>query len=139
MKLVLSDNLVCILRIDRGEEVFSILKQFVQSEKIVSGSFFGIGAALEIELGYYNGHLRDYRKKPFFEDLEIVSLIGNISTLEGQTAIHAHGMFGRTDFTTIGGHIFKIVINATCELTIFKHNLPMTRQLDSDININLLN
>ena len=138
MKIVLKDNRRYILRFDKGEEVFIQLQEFLMQENIAAAAFNAIGACGEIEVGYFNINLKDYRKKPFYEELEIVSLIGNSVMSEGKPMVHAHGMFSRADFTTLGGHVFKLVVSVTCEMFLIKLDGQMNRKLDEGTNLKLL-
>jgi len=138
MKISLQDNRRFVLRFDKGEEVVGGLAGFLKEQNFTAAAFFGIGTASEIELGYFNPHLKSYRKKPFFEDVEILSLQGNGGVLSGQPAIHAHGSFGRTDFTTFGGHVFKLVALATCEIFLIHLDGALERKNNPDFNLDLL-
>lgn len=138
MKLILKDGRRYILRFDKGEEVFFKLTEFLSQENISTCSFTGVGACSEVELGYFNVNLKDYRKKPFYEDLEIVSVTGNSSMADGKPFLHGHGIFGRTDFSTIGGHVFKIVVSVTCEIFLISLDGQAVRKLDPNINLKLL-
>lgn len=138
MKAVLQDNRRYILRFDKGESVFSELSAFAKDNQIQAASFEGVGSASEIKLGYYNSFLKEYRAKPFVENLEIISLSGNLSLNGNDIAIHAHGSFGRTDFTMIGGHVFGITVLATCEIFLIKLEGKMERKEDSELKLNLL-
>lgn len=138
MNIIAQDNQFFVLRFDKGDEVFAGLAAFMTEQKITGCTFQGIGTCFNVELGYYNSHLKEYRRKPYYEDLEIISMIGSGAMLDGKPAIHAHGMFGRTDFTTIGGHIFKIDVLATCEVSLVSLNATMERKINPDFNLNLL-
>lgn len=138
MKVILKDNRRYILRFDKGEEILAKLSEFLEAEKITAASFNAIGACGEIELGYFNINLKDYRKKPFYEELEIVSLSGNTAMAEGKPVMHAHGMFSRTDFSTLGGHVFKILVSVTCEVFLIKLDGQVNRKLDEATNLKLL-
>jgi len=138
MKLVLKDNQKYILRFDKTEEVCKGLQDFIAQEQIKACAFYGIGSCSDIELGYYNKNLKEYRKKPYYEDLEIISFQGNGGTIAEKPAIHAHGMFGRTDFTVLGGHVFKMTTNATCEVFVTKLDGELKRENNQEFNLNLL-
>ncbi len=138
MKLILQDHRRYILRFDQGEDIITGTAQFLKDQKISACSISGIGSCSSIELGYYNSHLKEYRKKPFFEELEILSFLGNGAIKDGEPIIHAHGVFSRTDFTVIGGHVFKAVVSATAEIFIIKLEGEMKRELNADFNLNLL-
>ncbi len=138
MKIIVQDNNNYVLRFDKGEEVVAGLAKFMQENSVFACSFSGIGAAGEVELGYFNSHIKDYRKKPFVEDLEIISFIGNGGLKDGAPIIHAHGMFGRTDFTVIGGHVFKLTVSITAEIHLIKLSGALERVINTDFNLNSL-
>ncbi len=138
MKTSLQNNGQFVLRFDKGEEVVDALKKFMNAENIQACAFSGVGSAYEIELGFFNEHLKTYRRKPFYEELEIISLIGNGAISGEEPAIHLHGSFGRNDFSVIGGHVFKLVTLATCEIFLTKLDGKLERKQNEDFNLNLL-
>lgn len=138
MKVILKDQNHHILQIAKGEEVFSEIKKLMQAENILACTFFAIGACSEVELGFYNPFIKEYRIKPFVENLEIVSLLGNGAISEEGPILHSHGIFSRTDFTAIAGHVFKLTVSATCEVHLTKLEGKMERELDKETNLKLL-
>ena len=140
MKVILQDNNNYILRFDKGETVFQGLADFMSSQQISACNFSGIGSCSNVELGFYNPFLKEYKKKPYIDEMEIISLTGNGSILDSdkKPTIHAHGIFGRIDFTVLGGHVFEIVVLATCEIFLTKLNGTMTRKNNPELNLNLL-
>ncbi len=138
MKIVVQDNRRFVLRFDQGEDVVEGLVDFATKQGSKAAAFHGIGSCRELELGYFNAHLKEYRRKPMFEDMEIISLNGNVSLLDGKPAVHMHGMFGRTDFSVAGGHVFKLVVQATCEIFLIQMEGEMSRKKSEEIGLNLL-
>jgi uncharacterized protein len=138
MKIVLKDNRRHILRFDKDEEIISCLENYAQENKITAAQFSGIGTCSKLELGYFNPTLKDYRKKPFYDNLEIISLTGNMGIHEGKSVVHAHGSFGNNEFTLVGGHVFKIFVLATCEISVIVLDGQLERKNNPDTNLNLL-
>jgi predicted DNA-binding protein with PD1-like motif len=140
MKIIIQDNRRFILRFDENEPVLQGLADFLAAQKIEACAFNGLGTVVSVELGFYNSHLKEFRKKPFIEDFEVVSLTGNGALLaaDGKPIVHAHGVFSRIDFSLIGGHIFELLAGATCEIFITKIEGGMKRDMNSDFNLNLL-
>ncbi len=138
MKIILQDSNLYILRFDKGEEVLEGIKKFMGEQAVSACAFFGIGACSVVELGYFNIHIKDYRKKPFTEELEILSFSGNGGLSNGELVIHSHGLFGRTDFTSVGGHVFKLIASITCEIFLIVLNGALERKFETDLNLNLL-
>ena len=140
MKVILQDNNQYVLRFDKGETVLQGVADFMTAQNIFACTFTGLGTCSNVELGFFNSHLKDYRKKPFLEDLEITSLIGNgsIFASDNKPTVHAHGSFSRTDFTVVAGHVFEIVTLATCEIHLTKLEGKMQRSKKEDFNLSLL-
>jgi len=138
MHIVLQDQSLYIVRFDKGEDLFLELPKFLAEAKITAAGFTGMGTCAGVELGFYNEFLKEYRKKPFMENMEIVSLIGNASMLGGKPVVHIHGSFSRNDFTLIAGHVFKLVVLATCEIYLSKMEGVAERKMNPAFNLNLL-
>ena len=116
--------------LDKGVEIvhglFSIMKRYA----ITSGTISGIGAVSEAELGYFNAKTTSYEKIRLKEDLEVVSLKGNISQKDNEVFPHLHAVLSKQDFSAIGGHLFSGIVYAfEFEITSFQE-MPFTRKFD---------
>lgn len=138
MKLLLKDDQRYFLRFDSGEEVLGCLKKFLTNENIFASAFNAIGASKTAELSYFNLETKKYQNKIFEEDLEIVSLTGNSGVLDREVVLHSHTVLSKNDFSTVGGHVIKLVVSATCEMFLIKLDGRMERKLDLESNLNLL-
>ncbi len=138
MKLIVKDTNQFILRFDKGEEVFAGIVNFMKEHSLSACSFSAIGSVSEVELGYYNPFLKEYHKKPLVENFELISLNGTGAMLNNEPVIHAHGMVGRTDFSVLGGHIFRLVTLATVEAHVIVLPGSMQRNKNDEFNLNLL-
>ena len=138
MKQILKDDRRIVLRFDLGEEVAESLKKFLAEEQIFTSVFSAIGACSLAELAYFNLETKKYENQIFEEDLELVSLTGNSSMLNGEVALHSHAVFSRSNFSTLGGHVVRFVVSATCEMFLIKLDGKMQRKLDDKSNLNLL-
>ena len=107
-----------IVRLDVGEEVITTLKQFCIDNGIESGSVMGIGAIRNVRISYFDMAKRDYLDKEISEDLELTSLMGNISTMDGAAFLHLHVTLSDSDFNVFGGHLSAGIISATGEIFI---------------------
>lgn len=137
MKVVLQDNSNFILRFDKSEDVIVGLEKFMADENIEAFTFSAIGAAGEVEIGFYSIG-RQYIKHNFAEDLEVTSLLGNGGELNGKPVIHAHGTFGKSDLSVIGGHVLKLIVSVTCEVSVLVLKGHLDRANNSEFNLNLL-
>jgi uncharacterized protein len=138
MKAIIQDDRRYMLRFDKDEDVIAGLAEYANNNQITAAAFTGIGTSSVVELGFFNAFLKDYRKKPFTENWEIVSLTGNIARAEDQTIVHAHGTFANNEFAVFGGHVFKLVALATCEIYLVKLYGVMNRKNNPEFNLKLL-
>lgn len=138
MNVIFNELNSYILRFDKNENVFEQLTEFCKSRTIKAATFQGIGAAKEVVLSYYDLPSKKYKEKTFNENVEIVSLTGNLANFENQLIVHAHGVFAKRDLATIGGHINKIIISATCEIELKVLNSILLREFNDEIGLKLL-
>ena len=122
-----------IIRMDRGEEVISSLTDLCNTEHISLGSVEAIGASDHVVIGLYDVSARQYHKKSFDEPMEITSLLGSVSTKNGETYLHLHINLCREDMSVIGGHLNECRISATCEMILRKIDGTVERRLDKDV------
>ncbi len=118
------------LRFISGENVLKELTDFLEKEKIFSGTIKGIGALQEAELGFFSSEKNGYETKSFEGDLEVISFLGNISLKEGKPFFHVHVSLGKKDFSVIGGHFVSGTVGATLEVFIkpFEQKIERTKQ-----------
>lgn len=127
-----------ILNLARGEEFFSVLRPFLEKENIKAGYFTGLGAAGALDIAYYNLAAKKFERHTIKEDVEILSLTGNIAELSDEIVIHTHGTFGRKDLSVFGGHLFALHVSGACEIHLTKLSGEMTRAYDEATGLNLL-
>ncbi|MEI7590924.1 MAG: PPC domain-containing DNA-binding protein [Deltaproteobacteria bacterium] len=128
-----------VLRMDKGEEIVSIITAFCVQEKIFLGSVIGIGATDKVAVGSFDAKNKCYRlAEEIVGEFEIVSLIGNISTLNGEPLAHLHAVLSDTNNNTFGGHLFSAMVSITCEVFINAIDGKIERGFDALTGANLL-
>lgn len=126
------------LRLEKDEAVQQSLQEFMKLQGIASASYTGLGAVKDAELGFYHLHKKDYDRKLFTPEMELVSLVGNLSYLEAKPLAHTHIACGREDFSLIGGHLFEAKVAVTVEIAVQAYSEKMQRKMDDEIGLNLL-
>lgn len=127
-----------ILRIDKGEEIVETLKTFCSKQQIKLGSVSGIGATNEATIGLFLTSTKEYIKKEMTGDMEIAPLVGNISTMNGQTYLHLHVNLGDSKHKSWSGHLNRAVCSATFEAIIDSIDGEVEREFSDEIGLNLL-
>lgn len=126
-----------VVRIDKGEEIVETLKKFCRDNNITLGSISGIGAVNEATVGLFEVAKKQYHSTTLKGDFEITSLIGNISTMKGETYLHLHATLADIKHQVFGGHLNSAVVGATCEIIIDAINGSVDREFNEEIGLNL--
>lgn len=126
-----------IARIDKGEEILEQLKVIAEKESIKLASVSALGATDDITVGVFRAGEKKYYANHFTGDMEIVSLTGTVSTMDGQYYAHLHMSAGDAEGHVFGGHLNRAVISATCEMVIRVIDGQVDRKFDENVGLNL--
>lgn len=121
---------IYLLRIEPNEEIFESILNFAKKYKINFGFFFGIGAGDYFEIGRYNERTKDYDWKKIKKQMEIISIIGNLTIKENKPYLHIHASLSDKNLKSFGGHLKSAIIFPTCELLFFASNKKIERKFD---------
>lgn len=124
---------IYVIRMDRGEEIISSLTEFCRKEKVPLGSVEALGAADHVVIGLFDVGARQYHKHTFDGPMEITSLLGSMSTKDGEPYLHLHINLCREDMSVIGGHLNECRISATCEMIVRQIDGTVERKLDEAV------
>lgn len=130
-------NNTYVVRIEKDEEVINKITELCNKENIKLGSITGIGATDKLTIGLFDTTSKKYHKTTLTGPMEITSLMGNISTKDGETYLHLHINVCNSDMHVYGGHLNECYISATCELHIIKIDGEVDRYFDESIGLNL--
>lgn len=129
------DNTV-IARLDKGEEILEQLEVIARKENIKLASVSALGATNSITVGVFRTGEKKYYANSFQGDMEIVSLTGTVSTMNGQYYAHLHMSAGDTEGKVFGGHLNRAVISATCEMVISIVDGEVDREFNEAVGLN---
>jgi predicted DNA-binding protein with PD1-like motif len=97
-----------------------------------------LGAFEQVTLAFFDLAKKEYEHTPIIEQVEVMSIIGNISTYLGEPKIHAHAVVGKRDGTAHGGHLIEAVVRPTLEVFVTVSSGELRRSLDVVTNLPLL-
>lgn len=111
---------------DPGEECVQGLAEYVRRGDIDVASFTAIGGLERTRLGFFNLETRGFDEIAFHEDqVEVLSLMGDILADDGEPNVHGHVVVGRRDGSTAGGHLLEGVVRPILIVTL----VELSRQL----------
>jgi predicted DNA-binding protein with PD1-like motif len=128
-----------VLIFETGDEVAAGLLDFAKSQKLDAAHFTAIGAFREVTLGWFNIDTQEYEKIPVLEQVEVLSLVGNVALDKGKPKVHAHVVVGKRDGTAHGGHLVKAIVRPTLEVMLFESPASLHRQMDPASGLALIN
>lgn len=123
----------------KGDEVLSGLTEFAARADLISGCFTAIGALQSARFGWFDRARKAYRHIPIKEQVELVSLIGNVALVNGAPQIHAHGGVAFPNGEMRGGHLLEAVAWPTVELFFTTWPTPLIKEHDQETDLSLFN
>jgi len=124
-----------VLVCDRGDDPVEALSDAAKRHDLRAASLTGIGAFAVVTLGFFDHARRDYRRRVIREQVEVVSLIGNIALDRGEPRVHAQVVVARADGGALGGHLLGGSVEPTREVTLVE--APATLQRKTDLSTGL--
>lgn len=124
---------------DKGDDVTETLLNFAIANKLRTSHFTAIGAFSKCTLGFFERESKDYKRIPIKEQVEVVSLSGNIVvTDDGEHKLHAHVVVGRNDGAAYAGHLLQAHVWPTLEVILIESPEHLKRKLDKETGLPLI-
>ncbi len=122
-----------------GDEVVKGLTEFVRAHDIAAADFRGIGALSDAVLGYFDWDAKQYKRNPVREQVEVVSLLGNVALgPDGKPSLHPHIILGRSDGMAMGGHLLEGHVRPILEIVLTELPAHLQRRKDPETGLALL-
>ena len=86
----------------------------------------------------YDRDKKDYLDNPINEQVEVLSLIGDIALDELEPKIHAHVVVSKPDGTAHGGHILEAHVWPTLEVVVTASPVHLRRKHDPETGLALI-
>ena len=123
---------------DKGDEPVAGLTAFAKAQKLGAAHFTAIGAFSDVTLGYFDRAKRDYKKIPLHEQVEVLSLLGDVALDKGEPKIHAHVVVGRADGEARGGHLLEAHVWPTLEVVLVESPRHLRKRHDPETGLALI-
>jgi len=127
-----------VLIFDKGDEPVAGLTAFAKAQKLGAAHFTAIGAFSDVTLGYFDRAKRDYKKIPLHEQVEVLSLLGDVALDKGEPKVHAHVVVGRADGEARGGHLLEAHVWPTLEVVLVESPRHLRKRHDPETGLALI-
>ncbi len=127
-----------VLAFDAGDEAATGLLEFARQERVSAAELTGIGAFKGVTVGHFDLRTKDYFKIVIAEQIEVLSLVGNICLEDEKPKVHAHVVVGKRDGTAHGGHLLRGYVMPTLEVIVVESPAHLRRRFRPEFGIALL-
>jgi predicted DNA-binding protein with PD1-like motif len=128
-----------VLVLDKGDEAVSCIEGFARENDIAAAQMTGIGAFSDAVLGFFDWESKDYRKIPVQEQVEVVSLLGDVALgPDGKPALHPHVVVSRADGLAMGGHLMEAHVRPTLEIILTESPEHLHKRKDVESGLALI-
>jgi predicted DNA-binding protein with PD1-like motif len=121
-----------------GDDPLKGLEQFARDHGVTGAQFTGIGALSRVVIGYFDWQRKDYERVIIDEQVEVLTLAGNIGRKSGEAALHAHIVLGRRDGSACGGHLLEAAVRPTLEVIVLETPQHLSRRFDETTGLALI-
>jgi uncharacterized protein len=122
----------------KGDEVLSGLTDFAAKYKVTDAHFTGLGAVSSATTAWLDLSKKMYRPTVTSEQVEVLSLIGDIAAFNGKPIVHMHAVLGHRDGHTTGGHVWELNVNPTIEVFLTANTTPLAKRPDEASGLKLI-
>ena len=127
-----------VLICDTGDEAMQALTSFAAEQKLGGSHFTAIGAFSKAVVAYFDWPSKQYRHVSIDEQVEVLSLVGDVTIEKGKPKVHAHVVVGKADATAHGGHLIEGLVRPTLEVVITEAPRHLQRRVDPDSGLALI-
>lgn len=124
--------------LETGEEAMHQLTQFAKESRLSACQVTAIGAFQEVTVGFFDLEHKDYRRIEIREQVEVLSLLGDVALKDGESELHIHVVVGKSDGTAHGGHLLKGIVRPTLEVILTESPKHMRRKMDPATGLALI-
>ena len=113
-----------------GDEAMAALIALATERQLKATQFTAIGAFSRVVVAYFDWTSKEYRQIPIAEQVEVLSLVGDISVEDGKPKVHAHVVVGKADASAHGGHLIEGHVRPTLEIVLTEAPRHLQRRHD---------
>ena len=121
-----------------GDEAMRALTSFANEHRVKATQFTAIGALSRAVVAYFDWTTKEYRHISIDEQVEVLSLVGDISLDGDAPKVHAHVVLGKADATAHGGHLIEGHVRPTLEVVLTEAPRHLHRRFDRASGLNLI-
>ena len=127
-----------VLVLQTGDEAMAAITSFAEERELRATQFSAIGAFSRVVVAYFDSTGKEYRNITIAEQVEVLSLLGDITLDNGRRKIHAHCVISKADATAHGGHLVEGLVRPTLEVVLTETAAHLKRRFDPETGLALI-
>lgn len=127
-----------ILVLELGDDLFASILACAKAINLPSASISGLGALDDVTVAYYDLPSKSYETKLFHGMFELISLNGNITTVDNEPFVHIHAALGTREYDVVGGHIMSATVGPSAEITVIPLPSQIKREYDDRTGLKVM-
>jgi len=124
--------------LDTGDEVIAELGKFVREQEVEAASVTAIGAFSRAVLGYFQWETKQYKKIAVDQQVEVLSLLGDVAVGDQGPTLHLHAVLGKADASVVGGHLIEAHVRPTLEVILIQPPSYLRKRKDPETGLALI-
>ncbi len=125
--------------LSHGDEVVKSLTAFAAKHQLGGSQFTAVGAFERAVVAYFDWSSKEYLRIPIDEQVEVLTLTGDITIDQHWPKVHAHVVVGKRDGTAHGGHLIEGHVRPTLETIVTEVPEHLYRRHDPESGLALIN
>lgn len=113
-----------------GDEVLSAMSEFAKAQKVSNAHFVGIGGVKDPEVAWYDLDTKKYKAMKRAEQMEVLTMSGDIVGGENGPVVHAHMILGDASGNAWGGHLIRATASPLLEIYVTIFPTPIVKKPD---------
>jgi uncharacterized protein len=121
-----------------GDEAMEGLAKVAAEQGLSAARLTAIGAFRRATVAFFDLDTREYLPIEVDEQVEVLSLVGNVTLAGDEHKVHVHAVLGRRDGSTVGGHLLSGEVRPTLEVILVESPAHLRRHHDEKTGLPLL-
>lgn len=127
-----------VLVLSTGDKAMASLASFAAEQQLRATQFTAIGTFSDVVVAYFDWTSTEYRNIPIGEQVEVLSLVGDITLDQTTPKVHAHVVVGKRDASAYGGHLVEGHVRPTLEVVLTETPAHLTRRFNAESGLALI-
>lgn len=127
-----------VLVFDTDDEVVQTFTTWCGEQDVTAARFTAIGAFRDVTLGWFDWQRKEYREIEIEDQVEVLTLAGDVAENKGKPAVHAHVVVGDRTGNARGGHLLAAHVRPTLELVLDEPPAHLRKRHDPESGLALI-